>query len=115
MGLNANVRAIAVHGSTVYVGGNFTDVGGNPDLDYLAAWNGTSWSSPCTSTIPGPAITAAVLALQIIGNTLYVGGSFANGAGIASADFLLACDLTTGAPSSTVLADGDHQQRRSSP
>ena len=36
--------------------------------------------------------------LQIIGQTLYVGGEFQNGAGIASADYLLACDLPSGAP-----------------
>ena len=47
-----------------------------------------------------------VVALQIIGNTLYIGGSFANGAGILAADFLLACDLTTRTPSATVLSDG---------
>jgi hypothetical protein len=46
-----------------------------------------------------------VQALQIVGNTLYIGGSFANGAGIPSADFLLACDLTTGAPRSTVPSE----------
>jgi hypothetical protein len=48
-----------------------------------------------------------VAALQIIGNTLYVGGAFQNGADIAAADFLVACDLTTGAASSTVANDGD--------
>lgn len=101
--LNGNVRAIAVHAGKVYVGGNFINVGGNGALDYLAEWNGTSWSSPCN--VPN-SITAAVLALQIIGSTLYIGGSFADGAGITSADFLLACDLTTGTPSSTVLGDG---------
>lgn len=43
----------------------------------------------------------------MIGNTLYVGGAFQNGGGIAAADYLLACDLTTGASSSTVAQDGD--------
>jgi hypothetical protein len=47
-----------------------------------------------------------VTALQIVGNTLYVAGSFANGGGIASADFLVACDLTTTAASSTVIGTG---------
>ena len=55
----------------------------------------------------GPAVTASVSSLQIIGSTIYIGGSFANGAGIASADFLLACNLATGAASSTVVKDGD--------
>ena len=52
----------------------------------------------------GAAFNGNVTSLQIIGQTLYVGGSFQNGAGIASADYLLACDLASGAASSTVLA-----------
>ena len=41
--------------------------------------------------------------LLIVGQTLYVGGAFQNGAGIASADYLLACDLPGGAPHTTVV------------
>ncbi len=33
-------------------------------------------------------------ALQIIGNTLYVGGAFRDGGNLPAADFLVACDLT---------------------
>ena len=43
-----------------------------------------------------------VHSLQIIGQTLYVGGAFQNGAGFASADYLLACNLATGASSPVV-------------
>jgi hypothetical protein len=103
--LNGAVHAIAYFGGKVYVGGVFTNAGGNPNADFLAVWDGTSWGTVCTA--PGSAITANVSALQVIGSTLYVGGSFQNGAGIASADYLLACDLNTGAPRSTVAADGD--------
>ena len=103
--LNGRVDAIAYHAGKVYVGGEFTDVGGDTNRDFLAMWNGTSWASPCTGSTANP-ITAQVAALQIVGNTLYVGGSFANAGGIASADFLVACDLTTGAASSTVVGTG---------
>jgi hypothetical protein len=99
--LNGAVDAIAYHAGHVYVGGEFTNVGGNANIDFLAEWTGTGWRSPCVGTMPNP-ITAQVAALQIIGNTLYVGGSFADGGGIPSADFLVACDLTTRASSSTV-------------
>jgi hypothetical protein len=105
--LNGGVNAIAVSGGKVYAGGTFTDAGGNADADFLAVWNGSVWAPFCTSTAPGPTFGGAVNALQVIGNTLYVGGAFQNGAAIASADYLLACDLTTGASSSTVAADGD--------
>ena len=97
--LNGAVDAIAYHTGHVYVGGEFTNVGGNSNVNYLAEWDGSAWSSPCSGTNP---ITAQVAALQIIGNTLYVGGSFADGGNIPAADFLVACDLTTGAASATV-------------
>jgi len=99
--LNGNVRAIAWNAGHVYVGGVFTDVGNNVNINYLAEWTGTTWRSPCVGVNPDP-IKGTVAALQIIGNTLYVGGSFANGGGIDSADFLVACDLTTRTASSTV-------------
>ena len=53
-------------------------------------------------------ITATVNALQIIGNTLYVAGAFEDGAEIESADRLVACNITTGAASSTVV-DAAHE------
>jgi hypothetical protein len=99
---NGQVFAIAYHLGTVYIGGTFTNAGGNADADFLAAWNGSSWVSPCVSTTVSPPITANVNALQIVDNTLYVGGSFANGAGIDAADYLMACDLTSGAASAVV-------------
>ena len=103
--LNGDVRAIAVTGGKVFVGGTFTDAGGDLNADYLAVWNGSSWGPFCNAI--GPAFGGSVTALQVIGNTLYVGGNFQNGAGIPAADYILACDLTSGASSSTVLHDGD--------
>lgn len=99
------VSAIAYHAGNVYVGGTFTNAGGNPDADFLAVWDGTNWAPFCNAAIP-PAFGGNVLALQIIGSTLWVGGSFQDGAGIASADYLLACDLNTGASTSPFTVDG---------
>jgi hypothetical protein len=104
---NGAVNAIAYHAGKVYAGGTFVNAGGNPDADFLAVWDGIGWAPFCTSTKPGPAFGGSVAALQVIGNTLYVGGAFQNGAGIDAADYLLACDLTTGVSSATVGADGD--------
>jgi hypothetical protein len=101
--LNGDVHAIAWDYDHIklYVGGTFTNAGGNPNADFLAVWDGSNWAPFC-----GP-IGGSVAALQIIGSTLYVGGAFQNGGGIASADYLLACDLATGTPRSTVARDGD--------
>ena len=98
---NGRVAAIAVSAGKVYAGGTFTDAGGDAKADFLAVWDGTSWKPFCDAT--GPAFAENVTSLQIVDDTLYVGGTFQNGAGIASADYLLACDLATGASRSTVL------------
>ncbi len=102
--LNGGVFAIAYANGKTYAGGAFTNAGGDPNADFLAVWNGQAWAPFCNPAVPGPAFGGNVKALQVIGSTLYVGGEFQNGAGIATADYLVACDLTTGAATST-LAD----------
>jgi hypothetical protein len=102
-GSAGSVDAIAVDGGNVYVGGTFKDAGGNNAADHLAVWDGTSWKPFCDNQGPGPAsFDGNVTSLQIIDGTLYVGGEFHDGAGIASADSLVACDLATGASRTTV-------------
>ena len=98
---NGRVSAIAVSAGKVYAGGTFQNAGGDANADHLAVWDGVSWAPFCIP--PGEPFEDNIDALQIIGPTLYVGGQFQNGAGIASADYLLACDLATGVPSSTVI------------
>src|SRR5438045_3042927 len=105
-----DVRAIAYHAGKVYVGGTFQNAGGHGNADFLAVWDGSNWGPACNRTSgsgSGPAITATVQALQIVDNTLWVGGSFANGAGIASADSIVGCDLTTRDPVSPLVDDGN--------
>src|SRR4051812_19469664 len=71
-GLNGSVYAIEFADGKVYAGGDFTDAGGHLDADFLAGWNGTSWGPFCNSA--GPGFDGTVKALQVIDNTLYVGG-----------------------------------------
>jgi PKD domain len=99
----ARVDAIAVDHATgkIYVGGNFNKANGNGAEDFLAVWDGASWKSVCH-------ITANVNALQIIGRKLYIAGDFADGGDLPSANRLVACNLDTGTPSSTV-ADTNHE------
>jgi len=105
-----DVRAIAYHAGKVYVGGTFQNAGGHGNADFLAVWDGSNWGPACNRTSgsgSGPAITATVQALQIVGNTLWVGGSFGNGGGIDSADSIVGCDLTTKDPVSPLVDDGN--------
>ena len=80
-----SVRALAFDGNgSLYVGGNFTDIGGS-GADYLAAWNG-AWFVIGSAT----AINGTVYALASYGNRygMYIGGAFTNAGGIANADYI---------------------------
>jgi hypothetical protein len=96
--LNGGVQAIAFANGKTYVGGTFTSAG-VPNTAHLAVWNGTNWAPACSTTFSGN-----VNALQIIGSTLYVGGNFLDSGNNPDADNLLACDLSSGAVSLTLLA-----------
>ena len=81
----------------------FTDAGGS-SADHLAVWDGATWKAVCTEATH---TIGNVRALQVVGPTLYVGGDFQDGAGIAAADYLLACDLASGMPRDAVVDDAD--------
>ncbi len=76
-GVNEIVHALAVSGSTIYVGGSFTQAcgnsacnSGNTEVNYIAAWNGNSWSAL------GNGVSNDVNALAVSGSTVYAGGFF---------------------------------------
>lgn len=71
-GINGEVRAIAVHGKEVYVGGSFTGAGGNSKANYIARWDGASWQAL------GAGLNNQVNAITIHRGVVYVGGSFSN-------------------------------------
>jgi hypothetical protein len=98
---NGRVSDIAMSAGKVYAGGNFQDAGGHANADFLAVWDGASWGPVCAAAAPTFS-SGNVTSLEIIGQTLYVGGEFQNWAGIASADYLFACNMVTGASTSVV-------------
>jgi hypothetical protein len=63
------IFSLAINGSDVYVGGNFKSVGGIK-CNYIAKWNGVSWSAL------GDGTNAEVLTILVSGSNLYIGGSF---------------------------------------
>lgn len=72
------VESIAVAGTDVYVGGGFTEAGGQP-ARFVARWNGTAWSSLGSGSSNG--VNGPVPALAIMGNDLYAGGAFSEAGG----------------------------------
>ena len=75
-GLSGTVSALAVSGSTLYAGGLFTSATGgiSNTLNFVAKWNGTTWSGVGTGSVPG--LNHMVYALAVSGSELYAGGLF---------------------------------------
>ena len=100
--LNNGVIALAVSGTSVYVGGNFTNVNNNgttlPAADYVAKWEGTDWSALGSGAAGNGALAGTVWALAVSGRDLYVGGTFTNvnnkGTVLTAADYIAKWDGT---------------------
>jgi len=88
-----SINALALSGNTLYVGGDFVTIGGQPRLR-LAALDTTSGD---TLAAFNTGANNTVTALAVSGNTLYVGGAFTNIAGQIRGR-LAALDAITGAP-----------------
>jgi hypothetical protein len=71
------VNALAVSGSTLYAGSEFTTAGGVA-ANYIAQWNGSTWSAL------GSGMNSYVFALAVSGSTLYAGGFFTTAGGDAA-------------------------------
>lgn len=69
------VRAVAISGNDVYVGGGFISVAGITNAKYIAKWNGTSWSAL------GTGLSDLVTSIAISGTDVYVGGRFIGAGG----------------------------------
>ncbi len=81
-GLNSVVYALAWDGSNLYVGGNFTNAGGDNDCDQIGRWTGSTWDCPSEMNING----STVFALLWDGTYLYAGGIFSNVGGDEDCD-----------------------------
>jgi len=71
----------------LFVGGDFTDAGGDPDADYVAKWDGRAWKA-----LGAPKLTGSVWAIAYRAGKVYVGGTFQNAGGNPDADYLAVWD-----------------------
>lgn len=74
-GPGATVTALAVSGSDLYVGGDFT-YAGLVAASRVAKWNGTAWSAL------GAGTDSRVFALAVVGTDVYAGGQFGTAGGV---------------------------------
>jgi hypothetical protein len=79
--MNGPVSALAVSGSDLYAAGNFTTAGGTT-ANYIAKWNGSSWSALGLGM--SGRFFPAVSALAVSGSDMYAGGDFTIAGGKAS-------------------------------
>ncbi len=91
-GIGHNVFAIAISGSNIYVGGDFQDVDGIPEADFIAKWNGSAWSALGHNGAGNGSLNDGVRAIAVSGVNVYVGGNFTNvsnyGTTMNDADYL---------------------------
>ena len=77
------VHALAVSGSTLYVGGDFTTAGG-VTANCVAKWNGSVWSALGSGMAAVNPLLLSVRALAVSGTDLYAGGLFDTAGGVAA-------------------------------
>jgi hypothetical protein len=82
-GVNYEVRALAVSGNEVVVGGFFTSAGG-VSANNVARFNTqtNTWSTLGTGSSNG--VNGEVRALAVVGNEVYVGGAFTQAGGVSA-------------------------------
>jgi hypothetical protein len=98
-----SVKAIAIIGADMYVGGTFTDISNHgvniPEGDNIVKWDGTNWSALGGNGAGNGSINSDVNALAVIGTDLYVGGRFTNvnnnGTPLPEADYIARWDTMT--------------------
>ena len=66
-----NISALCVYNGALYAGGNFT-TSTNAPSNYIAKWDGTSWTGVSTGLSGGTTVSALI----VFNNLLFVGGNF---------------------------------------
>jgi len=92
--INGSASAIVIVGTTAYVGGSFSTIGGVARNNLAAVDTATGAVLPWN-----PNVTGSVSAIAVSGSTVYIGGDF-NLVGVTTRNFIAAVDAATGAATS---------------
>ena len=103
--LNGRVRAIADLNGTLYIGGDFTNVGPNGGVSYLAELTNGDWQPV------GLGVNGRVCALTAHNGRLFVGGEFTAAGGLTSANLIACWDGTNWSSINNGLSDGQVPSR----
>src|SRR6185436_17006602 len=95
-GQGAPVLALAVSGSDLYAGGQFSTAGGSP-ANGIVKWNGSSWSAI------GSGMNYGVFALAVSGSNVHAGGALTT-AGGSAANYLAKWDGNGWSPLASGIA-----------
>ena len=89
---NNAVRTLDYYNNILYVGGDFTNAGGDANADYLAKYNGSTVEAVVDEA--GDALNGSVWTLFGKNGSIYVGGGFTNAGSLAGADYFAQWDGT---------------------
>jgi len=80
---NGYVRAIDItNNGTIIIGGNFTNAGGDPNANYVAAWRGNNWGALMAGGVDGSVSDISC----IDNNIIYVSGLFSKAGNLTLTD-----------------------------
>lgn len=82
---NSYVYDVAFQGTQVIAVGAFSNAGGDARVDDFAVWNGSSWGTRSSGS-GAPFTNGTVSTVDVSGQDIYVGGSFLDADGVATAD-----------------------------
>lgn len=102
LGLRAtSINALHVSGGNLYIGGEFTDGGGNANADNFAIYDISAQTISGFAPVSGP-----VLAITKSGSNVYVGGAFLDAGGNTAADRIARWDGTSWSSAAGGIDDG---------